>query len=326
MINSVTAPFFRTFAGEIKIPVPDIRALVAFCRERKQTGVIRLISNSGEVLYILIKNGNVINSYAISSQTQKPAPSESTWEVWVDTLPEAHAKFIPLSPQGLLVCKLLIQNTVGEGKICTQPAEISEYLETQEKAPGISLVQLEWEKSAGAVFFSNPVDPPYSLFIAQDSLQDQLGIAPAILSPDPQCTATTFGFDPSIDAWQEYLLRRVFADIYERTFARFQLMTGRALVDSLVRLTIAIASRRHLDISISKYKVIDAEVFSSPQAAADNYRMLLTEMLGHFSGITGSRLLSSTLRETVANLSDQERDIISAFSLLTEGYVYERKR
>lgn len=325
MIGAVTAPFHKAFADEVKMPAPSIRALIDICRERRQTGVIRLISAGGKSLYLLFKHGDMINSYAVSSQSWKSVLSEQC-DAWIDSAGDAHAKFIRLSPQGLLICKLLIQNTAGKIETFTRPADIGKYLESQKKAPDLSLVQLEWENSVGAVLFPEPSESPYSLFVSPETVYDQTDIAPAILEPaQPHCTLISFGFDQTVEAWQEYLLRHVFMDICEHTFSQFQMLTGRSLIDNIIRLILAFASRRSLDIGISSRKVVDSEVFSSPQQAAESYRLLLTEIFLHFSGITGTRLLSSTLREIIANLPAQERALVAAFSLFPEGYIYERR-
>ena len=116
----------------------------------------------------------------------------------------------------------------------------------------------------------------------------------------------------------------LFTNICDGILSRFQALAGRALVDSLIRLTLVFASRRNLNINITARKLVDEEFFSSPQQAADNYRLLLKEMLVHFSGISGSRLLSSILREIVTSLPAQERTIVHDFSFFNEGYNYER--
>jgi hypothetical protein len=106
---------------------------------------------------------------------------------------------------------------------------------------------------------------------------------------------------------------------------RFELMTGRALVDSLVRLVSVCAARNNLDITISSRKVVDNEVFPSSWDAAQGYRKILREMFSHFSSVVGSRLLSLTMQEIVASLPELERSAISASELLPEGYVNESK-
>jgi hypothetical protein len=325
MINIVTAPFYKAFADEVKMPVSSIRTLVEICRERRQTGVIRLISPGGKLLYLLIKNGDMINAYAASPPAWKSVFSEQC-DAWIDSVGSAYAKFIRLSPQGLLICKLLVQNTVGKIETFLRPTDIGEYLETQKKNPDTSLVQLEWENSLGAVLIHGSSESPYSFFVSSDTLYDQPDVAPAILNPErPHCTVTVFKFDQDVEAWQEYLLRHAFANICEQILSQFQILTGHTLVESIIRLFIAFASRRSLDIGIPSRKVVDSEIFSSAQQAADSYRLLLTEMFLNFSGIMGARLLSSTLKEIISNLPVQERKVVDAFSLFPEGYIFERR-
>jgi hypothetical protein len=321
----MSAPLKKVSANEIKIPVPNIRDLIDSCRIRKYTGVIRISSDGEKSLYLLYKNGIVVNSYIFSSEEWKSVSPE-TWKVWIDSTGAAYTRFIQLSVQGLITFKLLIQSCTGKTQTFASQVRLTEYLETQKNTPVTALVQLEWERAMGAVLLTGPSGTPSSLFISPENLQDQTGIAPSILAPDyANCTVTVFDADRSVEAWQEYLLRRAFADICERTLARFQVVTGRALVESLIRLILAFASRQDLEIGIIARKVEDGECFSSPKQAADAYRLLLTEMFVHFSGITGSRLLSSTLREIDASLPIQEREVVKEFSLFTEGYIYDRR-
>jgi hypothetical protein len=325
MIGTMCAPFHKVFADEFKIPVFNVRALIEACHVRKQTGLIRLISADEKALYLLVKNGILINSYVVSTQAWEHISPE-TMDTWIDSAGDMYTKFIPLSVQGLLVCKLLIQNTGGKIETTTQPLNIGEYLEMQKKSTDTSLVYFDWENSTGAVLFCKSSKSPYSIFVSSDVLYDQAGIAPVMLNQENSNYAvTTIGVDQSVPAWQEYLLRRVFADVCEHILVQVQELTGRALVDSLIRLIIVFASRRNLNIDISSRKVVDNELFSSPQQAADNYRLLLTEIFVHFSGITGSRLLSSTIRDIVTNLPVEERAIITTYPLFTEGYIYERR-
>jgi hypothetical protein len=326
MIETMSAPFHNVFADEFRIPVSSVRALIESCRARRQTGLVRLVSVEEESLYLLLKNGNVVNSYIVSPQTWK-AVSLETWEDWIDSAGDAFARFIPLSIQGLIICKLLIQNTAGKTSTFTSASGISECLEAQKQASDSTLVYLDWKNAAGAVLFAGGAStPPYSLFVSSGSIYDQTDIAPVIIDTEhSKCTATIIHLDPSVDAWQEYLLRRVFTNVCEHILATLQTLTGQALVASLVRLINIFAFRRSLSIEILSRKVVDHELFSSPEQAADNYRLLLTEMLIHFSGITGSRFLSSIIRDIVVNLPVEDHAILKTFPLFVEGYIYERR-
>lgn len=325
MIIAMYGTLHKVFAGEQKKTVADIWALIHASHENKQTGVVRLVSERGETLYLFLKRGSVINSYVVASRAVESLTSEQ-WNGWINSVDSAYAKSIPLSPQGMLIYKLLIQNVEGKPEAITGPAEIAGFFETQKQTPDASLVKLEWENSMGAVLLLGPSSSPYSLFVSSEYLYDQTGIAPAILNPEhPSCSATVFGADQSVKAWQEVLLRSIFGHVSENVLSRIQMVTGRAVVDSLTRLIVTFASRRGLDIRISSLKVVDGEVFPSPQQAADHYQLLFTEMFMRLSGIIGPRLTTSTLWEVDASLSAQERAVISTFSLLSKGYIYERK-
>ena len=319
----MNAIFYTVSAAEIKISVDEIQVLTESFRELQRTGLIRLAYDSERYLYLFIKRGKVLNAYLIASESKEPLPLEN-WVDWMKSAGDAYAKIIPLSSFGVLISKLLIQSENGEKEIFDHPSQLSEYCASCNESPKLSLIQLSWDNAMGAVFFSGVEKLPYSLFVSQEIIHDEAGVNDIFFKwNEPRCTVTTFTPVLSADAWQEYYLRQSFADICNRTLSRFESMTGRALVDSLVRLVSIFASKNNLDINISSRKLIDREVFSSPQEAAQNYRQFLGEMFSHFSVVIGSRLLALTLREIVTSLPEYECEIIRRFELLPEGYFYE---
>jgi hypothetical protein len=324
MIETMNAPLPEFFVGGTRLSASEMQALIDDCRARKQTGVMVMQPAGGKSLTLFLKRGEVVNAFLVSPQTCENVPPEQ-WNAWIDSAAGAKTRLILLSAQGVLMAKLLIQNTGGKTETFTSPGAIGAAFETQKKTAVISLVRFEWESALGAVIYYGSPESRYSLYLSADTVEEQAGIAPALLAPtSPNCRVTVFDGDQSVDAWQEILLRRAFADICDGLLSRFQALAGRALVDSLIRLTLVFASRRNLNINITARKLVDEEFFSSPHQAADSYRPLLKEMLIHFSGISGSRMLSSVLREIVTSLPARERTIVHDFSFFTEGYNYER--
>lgn len=292
-------------------------------RELQRTGLIRLAYDSEIYLYLFIKRGKVLNAYLVTSESQESLPLDH-WVDWMKSAGDAYAKIVPLSPFGVLISKLLIQSENGKKEIFDHPSQLSEYCASCNESPKLSLIQLSWDNAMGAVFFSGVEKLPYSLFVSQEIILDEAGVNDIFFKwNEPRCTVTTFTPVLSADAWQEYYLRQSFADICNRTLSRFEIMTGRALVDSLVRLVAVFASGSNLEIYISSRKLIDHEVFSSPQQAAESYRQLLNEMFTHFSAVIGPRLFALTLREIITSFPDHEREIIRNYKLLPEGYFYE---
>jgi hypothetical protein len=318
-VKTVFAPIY---SDELKISAPRIQTLVDSYCERKRTGIIRLGYPSKKYLQLFFKRGELLNTYLVSPETTEPLlPSQ--WLKWAESAGEAYTKIVPLSTFGLFVSKLLITSVGGEMNNFSQPAKLSECIVSLGKKAETSLVQVNWDRAMGGIFFPGQNDA-HSIFISQDTIVDEAGVHKNFfLWNESHCTVATFNPDSSVDAWQEYYLRRSFSEICNLMLSRFEVMTGRALVDSLVRLVSICAARNNLDILISSRKVIDHEVFSSPQDAAQNYRQILKEMFSHFSAVVGPRLLSSTMQEIVTRIPEQERIAMRTFELFPQGYLYE---
>jgi len=301
----------------------SIQILIESFHGHQRTGLIRLAYNSEKYLYLLFKHGEVFNTYLVIKDSQELLSAER-WMEWVNSAGDAYAKVIPLSAFGLFVSKLLIQSVDGTKETFLQPNQLSEYFVSLGETNQLCLSQLNWDNAMGAVFFSGVDKTSHSLFVADETILDEPGVNRIFSKWDePHCIVTTFVPDLSNAAWQEYYLRKSFAEICNRMIGRFEIMTGRSLIDSLVRLIAIFASRNNLDINILSRKLIDHEVFSSPEDAAQNYRKILKEMFSHFSVIVGTRLLASTLREIVMSFPDHERKIIRTFELFPEGYLYD---
>jgi hypothetical protein len=118
-------------------------------------------------------------------------------------------------------------------------------------------------------------------------------------------------------------LRSAFIQICESSLARFEVLTGHALVDSLVRLVNVAASRQSLEISIALRKLTDNEVFATPQQALYNYRRMLAELFEHFSAVIGPRLYVSTMREIIKKLPAHELKTVHKLELLSKGFFNE---
>lgn len=275
-------------------------------------------------MQLLFKRGELINTYLVSPEMSEPLlPGQ--WLKRAEFAGDAYTKVVPLSTFGLFVSKLLITSVRGETENFSQPAQLSEYIASLGKKAEPSLVQVNWDYAMGGILFPGQNDA-HSIFLSQDTVADEAGVHKNFsLWNEPHCTVVTSIPDSSADAWQEYYLRRSFSEICNLMLSRFEVMTGRALVDSLVRLVSVYAARNKLDIMISARKVVDYEVFSSPQDAAQNYRLILKEMFSHFSAVVGPRLLSSTMQEIVMRLPEHERAVIRTFELFPEGYLYESK-
>lgn len=323
MIKNVAVLFSKTQADEGKMPVAQIEALVQSFYERKRTGLLRIAYDDGRQLHLFFKRGHCIHASLVSRYSREELKNEQ-WRMRIQSSGEAMARIIPVSIKSLLLAKILIQEEDLRSRVEQMPAgdvyAFLEGLQTQKKA---ILAHIDYNGFDGAALIPGSLGTTHSVLLNAQDLRDEASLEPYASLQGGSAKLTLFEFNSTVPAWQEYMLRRSFSSICERTLSRFEVMAGRSLSDSLVRLLIVFASRQNLDINVSaSRRIVDREIFQSPQDAAREYQKLLNEMFTHFSGVMGGRLLSNTLRELTNNLPVAEKDTIARFNLLPEGYFY----
>ena len=298
--------------------------LLESSRDLKRTELLRLGYSSDKYLYFLFKRGQLINVYHVTPEKTIVLLPEQGLEQ-VQTSQDAYTKVVPLTYWGLFISKLLLTSSPRLKESFTNSSQFSRYISLFTLKNEPALLQINWEHATGALFFPGVPEIPHSIFISDQAVSDEAGLGNLLFQRTGQsCLVTTFDPGPAVDAWQEYYLRRVFAQMINRLFSRFEDMTGRALVDSLVRFVALYAARNDLDIGIVSRKLADHEVFPSPQIAAQHYRSILDEVSGHFASVAGPRLLSLTLQDLTMEFSGQERQLIRTFELFSEeGILHE---
>lgn len=315
--------FHTIFPDEIKMPPQSVQDLLNSYRERQKTGVIRLGYASGEQLHLLFKRGELLNSYLFAADRYEALTVERA-EEHARSAGDAYAKSVTISPFGLLMGKILMQApTETAPQKFYDYARLGEYLGTLGDRSKAALAYLEWSSAAGAIFFAPRAEPRFN-FVSQDMVLDERGSYKALCEwKEQECAVTVFAPNLSVEAWQEFYLRSAFEKVCEGSLARFETLTGRALVDSLVRLLNVFTNRQNIDISITARKLTDNEFFSSPAKTLYAYRLLLSELVNHFSGVIGARLCSSTIRLIVKSLPRHEYETARKLELFPKGYFDE---
>ncbi len=304
------------------MPIRNVQVLLDSCRERQKTGVVRLGYAGEKQLFFIYKRGEMLNAYLVSPEKTEVFQAEQA-NRWILSAGDAYTMSVSLSSFGLLIAKLLFGSRSQPSEALMSHARLLEFLQNAASRPQTALIHLAWNNAAGSVLFEENAEP-HVIFISKDIVYDEPG-SYKILSEwrEVQCAVTLFYPDLETPVWQEYFLRSAFARLFQEQISRFETLTGRGMVDSLVRLVEVFALRQNLDISITARKLVDREVFSSPQHAAQTYREILAELFEHFSAVIGPRLHTGAVREIIKTLPEAERKILKMYSILPEGYLYE---
>lgn len=321
MIAHMVTVFSTIHSNETIASAPEIQASIeAFC-ERRQTGLMRLSYSPSDNLYLFFNRGKAISSILADSGETRSLVHDQ-WQDKIQAAGDAYAKTIPLSPLALLLTGISLQMQDAQSEEIASSGEVAAFFKSKNRLVGSSLFQFNWRSSAGLVFFPDDRESPYSVYVSQETIVDETGVSRVFHNwEDVNCTASVYFPDSSVDLWQEYRLRRLFASICKPTLERFELLTGRALMDSLVRLMMIFSSDHNLDISISSRSLVNREVFFSSELAAHKYQMYLNEIFQHCSAVIGPRLLASVLREILSDLPEVDRELLKTYSLVPRGIV-----
>ncbi len=312
----ITAPFYRVYADELKISASRVRALIETYQNRSRTGLIRLAYGEEQSVYLLFQKGKIVNSYKIQQSSKEEI---FNWQEILVNAAEAFARLIPLSPLGLQSCKLAIGTSAGSSEAIDAihlRASIAGGWRSQIEP---RLYQLSWNAAEGIIFFPGGSREGYSIFFSSDRLIDQPGVSPTFsMWADPVCNVHCYSFDPKSSVWQEYILRQVYSEICDRSLPRYEDITGRAMVDTIIRSVNLMATTQNIEIEIASYHVVDREIFPSPQDAARVYRGLLKTMLDNIKKVIGPRLAASFAKEITAQLQPEEQELARLFGLLPQ--------
>jgi hypothetical protein len=283
-------------------------------RTAKNTGLIRLFTSPQQnEISLILHRGNLLS----------PGPNGAAeWESQ-DLIGEVFATFTPLSPQGLIQSNLFQQadSFQADRSIFVHKSPVPMDIFAADKQP--KLVKFKWKHAVGSVLFYGAVDQPHTVFASENKFIDLPGVPDAVLhwNNDPTCEVTVFTPDPSLDAWQEILLRRLLKRLYDTMLERFEMQAGRAIVDSFARVVAAFADAQTMHVSIQNRRLVNTEFFATSRSAASSYRAIFGELLEHFSAVIGPRLIASNFREVFVALPPDDRDVIKRNNLLPEGYV-----
>ena len=317
MIRVVALPFQKAYPDELKISVARIQALIDTYRERERTGLIRLAHSPQQQVYLLFQRGQIINSYQAGDG---PGEKLESWSEAVLNGGEASARLVQLSPLALQMCKLSIESG-GDGSRTVGAVELRTLVSRDwNQSAGLRLVHLSWDTAEGTLLYEGANAGTHSIFFSAGRLEDEAGIASTfMLWSEAQCEVTTFTPDLQLTAWQEYYLRRIFAQVCDSLLPRYEEITGRAMVDSAIRSIALLTSRQKHKINLTTRQVVDQEVFPTPAEAADAYRPLLKTLIDQISSVIGQKLSVSIIQEILAGLSTDQRGLTEAFSLLHEN-------
>ncbi|PKN92202.1 MAG: hypothetical protein CVU44_16360 [Chloroflexi bacterium HGW-Chloroflexi-6] len=265
-------------------------------------------------LAAVLVRGQVINIYSLG-----PAPSRLDTGDLFSVLPNKRStlrvRVLALTPHTARMVKILLEQPQDETATAIRPGQLEKAIEETglQTAPG--LAHISWPSAQGLALLPGGGQPArHTLFIASNQILHSAGSMTALYGwKETRCKLKIYDSRNTGPAWDEYFLHHAFTWQVSHLFQRFEELTGRLVVNTIVREMNFAASANGWNITVSAHNITDQAVFSSPEQAGQVYQRLLEIVLQHAEMVLGAELLSMLLRESQTRLHAPYRDVFERY-------------
>ncbi|NCP87654.1 MAG: hypothetical protein CO094_04715 [Anaerolineae bacterium CG_4_9_14_3_um_filter_57_17] len=291
-----------------------LETFIQACESDFQTGLIEFFRPNAERYAALMAHGQVVNVYRLDGRLQQIAP-----ETWPASLLPGEQDFIvralSLTPQTVRLVKILVEQMETGQTLKAENVTLEEQVAQMGNLPQPSLLHFSWKNAEALALLPGAGRPPrHSLFIAADQILHSAGSMVALYGwREPLQQLSGHHFLSESPAWEEYVLHHAFVVTVARLLSRFEELTGRILLNALIREMNYSASAHGWNISLTPTSVTDQAVFSSPQQAAEVYRRMLQIISSHLEISIGTNLLHLLRTESEMRLRSPYRQTFEKY-------------
>lgn len=324
-----TKPDFLFKSADIELQVFSRRELESYvqsCQRDCQTALIEIGNRNGSsILFgLLMVRGQLVNVYRFGDPATRLDHTE-WFEVVRPALSVFGVRTLALTPHTMRLVKILIEQYRGGRTQLLHSDSLEKTVEKWEKSVGPVLLHLTWPGADGLALLPGGGRPPrHTLFLSADQVLHSAGGMTALYGwKEPDCRLRVYSSQATGPAWDEYFLHHAFVWQVSHLLRRFEELTGRLLVNTILREMNFASSAHGWNIMVSADNVTDQAVFSSPEQAGQVYRRLFDIALHHADTVLGSDLLSILLRESQTRLYAPYRAVYARYTTINTINVSE---
>jgi hypothetical protein len=297
----------------------ELESYVRACQNDNQTGFIEIGDPAGAyaLFGLLMVRGQLVNAYRFDDPALRLP--ESDWlEHAVSSLPVFGLRTLSLTPHAMRLVKILVEQSRSGRTQSVHSGSLESTVAKWQASADPVLLHLAWPGADGLAFLPGGGLPPHqTLFLAADQVLHSAGGMSALYGwKEPRARLRVYSSQVNGPAWDEYLLHLAFAWQVAHLFQRFEELTGRLLVNTLVREINFSASAHGWNIAVSAHSLTDQALFPSPGQAWQVYQRLFEIIGQHAESILGGDLLSMLLREAQNRLYAPYRAVYERYAAM----------
>jgi len=302
--------FSPAIVQQLPIRKDGLAAAIQASQANLQTGVIEATLPGSPSFDLLFLRGQLVNAYRRGETTER-LPLDGVLTSLPEFEGEGLLRALALTPQAIRLVKILLEQIGTAQPETVKTSMLEAQITTWAASPDPGLVHVSWPGAEALALLPGGANPPrHTLFIAADQILHSAGGMMALFGwKEETCSATFYSSASNTQAWQEYLLHSSFAWTTGHLLSHFEELTGRLLLDGVVRETNFTAAARGWNINLAPGCVTDQMIFGSAPDAVGVYRQLLQLILNYMVSILGAEVLRLLMQESMMRLQPAYRRI-----------------
>jgi hypothetical protein len=305
MFNSLFAP---AIVQQVPVLHSGLAAAIKTYQKDLQTGLVEVNTPGRRCFDLLLVRGQIMNAYQRGDVTER-LPADALLNFLPYFNGDGLLRSLALTPQAIRLAKILLEQIGSDQPGLMQTSALEAQIKKWSAYPEAGLVHICWPGAEALALLPGGSNPPHhTLFIAANQILHSAGGMMALFGwKEEKCTAILYSSASQTQAWQEYLLHSSFAWVMGHLLSHFEELTGRLLLDAVIRETNFTAAARGWNISLAPGSVTDQMVFASAEEAIQIYRQLMEMILSYMGSILGPEVLKPLMQECIMRLQPAYR-------------------
>jgi hypothetical protein len=283
-----------------------MREMIQQTLEQGFTGLGSLSFMLGEELKLLIQNGE-IRELLLKNKNQKSRLPVEKYDdpEWFESSRMGYLNLQKASGRFLLCERACFETPARETRKSVQNSEVEKLFHSLGKLESATIVSLQWNRAQAYVLVPGSNIPTLrAVFLCGDYIdEDDSALSVMAYWDEPRCDIALYQGGLETDAWIALHLNILFEYFCSHLLNQYGYMTGRVMVNSMVRNLSFAASQFGCELIAAYSQVQDQTLFTSLEAAVSAYQSLLQTLDSQMEAVIGSGFIKVVKNQSLEMLN-----------------------
>ena len=285
--------------------------------QNRETGIFR-IDTEKEGITLLLQGGKIPHGYLETEGTHHRIQKEG-WQNLLATGDDCRFTFVPSPSATLLAQKVLIEHQNSSEEKRNQTNQLASLIHSASALPTATLQHIKWE-NAEAFVINAGIELTHRKVILVSGSQvttTQDALESLFNWHEKQCVIKTYEGDIQNQAWIELYLNILFEWACNYIFTQYSYLTGKIMINSVIRGLLIKAAQEGWDISAIDGVVTNHTIFVSPADSARAYHAMLTNIKKSIEPVIGPVLTYTIQRQLTPLCKGSYQTIAQMYELFS---------